>query len=655
MKRELALGLWRRNFVAALLVLLPLKLALVANNVFGTEGFGSGLNLTLKTFLIIGYDVLGAGLLALLAVALTTPWIALGKTGRSALVPSLLLQVVHGLTAAVSFFTTIYIGGPLNKEAIELGLMGAAEDVPGAGGAVWSSISHYLGPGQIGTLIAGAAVPVLVLVFYPRVARRIKRKLALAIAGFLAIELLVTVLLLPWLINGHVLGIRVHTYGLEKSAGFELASSYLKPLFRGAGRGAGSIADEFELDLKSRQQPAAAPKNPFRSAVPAKTNVILVSMESVSGVYVEQDDNPMPFLEGLGDRAGGVYLSNAYTVWPQTMKAFFSLYCSELPYPTYKPITLTNPAIPCYSLTEVLSDHGYKNALITSADLAYDRKLRFFRHRAFDRFVDMRNMPGREGVWGDSWGLDERLAVENILEFAKDNLNRRFFVFYEMFTAHHPYNACQEHEDNPLGDDFEQYVRALGYIDDRLRDLAQGIDELGLADETLLVIFADHGEGFGQHPGSQSHGPKVFQENVLVPLAFYGPQLAKTSGQLELPVSLIDVSPTILGLLGIEIPCTMKGRDLTSSDEQRIVLFGGRPPGGQMGVRDGRWKYIVDEDGPELLFDIDADRGERKNLIGDRPELAAEYRQRIADWTVFSENLIERYAEILGRSSCSPR
>jgi arylsulfatase A-like enzyme len=363
----------------------------------------------------------------------------------------------------------------------------------------------------------------------------------------------------------------------------------------------------------------------------------------------------MPFLRGIGERAGGVYLSDAHTVWPQTMKAFFSTFCSELPYPSYRPITLTNPAIPCQSLTEVLRDEGYYNALITTADLAYDRKLRFFKHRAFDKFLDMRNMPGRERVWGDSWGLDEKIGVENILALAREKRGEPFFVFYEMLTAHHPYNACQEHEDNPLGDDFKQYLRALEYIDDRLLDLVRGLDELGLADETLVVVFSDHGEGFGQHPGSQSHGPKVYQENVHIPLAFHGPQLEGASGEGSFPVSQIDIAPTILGLLGIDIPCTMKGRDLTAVSEQRLVLFGGRPPGAQMGLRDGRWKYIIDEDGPEYLFDMRADRAEKHNLIGEESALAARYRQRIEDWTAYSENLIERYTEIVGESNCEPR
>jgi len=74
-----------------------------------------------------------------------------------------------------------------------------------------------------------------------------------------------------------------------------------------------------------------------------------------------------------------------------------------------------------------------------------------------------------------------------------------------------------------------------------------------------------------------------------------------------------------------------------------------------VGVRDGKWKYITDEDGPEYLFDVLADPQERLNLIGAEKDLARRYERRIEDWTAFSENLIERYTEILGESGCNPR
>lgn len=642
---------WIRNFYAAFAVLLLLKLALVANNILGTEGYAPWYNVVSKLPLLLGNDILGAGLLATAITVLCIPWLRLRtSTGKGAFIFAGILQAAHAVMASISFFATLYVGGPLNKEVIELAFQGSDE----GGGAMWSSISTYLGPLQIGTMIISVIIAVNVFQMYPHMVESLRRRWAVVWTVALSVLFALGVLLLPWLINGHLLGIRIHTYGLERSAGVEMTWSYVKPVFRAIARPDVEIEDEFFLDMSSMvDDDPGSIENPLRDAKPRKTNVIYISLESVGAPYADEDPSRMPFLRGIGKRDGGVYFSDHYGVWPQTMKAFFSLFCSELPYPDYRPITVVNPSIPCISLSEVLHDHGYHTALVTSADLAYDRKRRFFKHREFDTFTDMRDMPGRETAWGDSWGLDERLAVKNILELADRKRDDRFFVFYEMFTAHHPYNACKEHEDNPL-DEFPAYLRALRYIDDRIRDISEGLRALGLEDETLIAIASDHGEGFGQHPGSRGHGAKVYQENIQVPFALIGPQLEGISGEVAFPTSHIDVAPTILGLLGIDSPCTMKGRDLTTTSEPRTVLFGGRSPGAQAGIADGRWKYIREENGMELLFDLRQDAGETTNLVSKKKDLAGRFSTRLDEWEVFSENLIENYSEVRGRSSCQP-
>ncbi len=654
MKRQIT-QLFARHFFVALLILLLFKLGLFVNNTLGTEGYVSGWNLASKALLLLGRDVLGAAVFAVLMVVLCLPFVR-RDIPRATLLVSLFGQGAHALFVAVSFFVNIYLGGPLNKAVLDLAQFDSLSQAAAGQSALWSSIQHYLGPFQITVFVVAVGLAIAAFLRLPWLAERVSRRTAKIVVGCLALEMMVTVFLLPWLINGHLWGIRVHTYGLEKSAGVALVWSYTKPLFTHTWAGNKPSAEGgFRFDHPMITPRAEPVDNPLRRAAPKKTNVILISLESIGNIYIEEDPQRMPFLSGIGQSEGGVYLASHYSVWPQTMKAFFSVFCSELPYPYYQPITTINPAIPCVSLSETLHAHGYNTALITSADLAYDRKKRFFNHRKFNLMLDMRNMPGKETVWGDSWGLDERIAVKNILDFARRNGDHPFFVFYEMITAHHPYNACQEHVDNPLGDDFEQYKRALGYIDDRIRELAEGLAENGQLDNTLIVAFADHGEGFSQHPGSISHGPKVYQEVIHVPAVAFGPQLAEVSGTLTLPTSHIDIAPTILGLLGIEVPCTMKGRNLVISSEQRLVFFAGRPPGGQRGLVDGRWKYILEEDSAEYLFDLDADHLERHNLVAQHPALAEQYRGRLGDWRDYSENLIEHYAEILAHSPCRAR
>jgi len=643
-----------RNGVAAAVVLLAFKLALVIDNIAGTEGFAPGLALAAKSLLFLGNDLIGAGLVAVVATLLAWPLRAVGRA-RLGHGVALFLQAAHGGLVAVSFFTTVYVGGPLNREVLELSSLASDGNAEaGARGALWSSIALYLGPAQLGGVLVGVVLPVAVYLLAPRLVARLGRRVKLVLLAVAGLAAALTALVLPWLVNGHLLGIRVHTYGLERSPGLVLAGSYVKPLLAGLGRDRVAAGAGFVFDFSPVERAGYPTEpSPLRAATARRSNVILVALESVGAVYSDGQGDVMPYVRGARARPGSVYLARHHTVWPQTMKAFFSVFCSELPYPYYQSITAVNPAIPCVSLSEVLHAEGYDTALITSADLAYDRKMRFFRHRAFDHVVDMKSLPGRAGAWGDSWGIEETVAVRHVLDWAAARRGRPFFVFYEMFTAHHPYNACAEHERHPLAER-PAYDRALRYIDDRVRELADGLARLGLAGDTLLVAFGDHGEGFGQHPGGKSHGPKVWDEVVRVPAMLEGPQLAGLTGEVASPTSHLDLAPTILGLLGIPAPCTMKGRNLVAADEPRVVLFGGRPPGAQRGLLDGRWKYVEEEDGPRMLFDTATDAGERIDRIAGREAQAAAYRARLDAWRGFSETLIESYASVLAASPCRP-
>lgn len=639
--------LWLDNALAALWVLLGFKLALAFNQVFGTEAYASFGNILGKVPLVLGHDVLGAALWASVITLLVWPVRRHLNVVRGL---SALLQAVHGLFIAVGFYATLILGGPLTKAVLDLATM--QDRTPGGGeAALGSSIGRYLRP----SVVAVFAVAVLFSAVAPWLAARVRarlprlgRRIFLGVWVALAIT---TVGVLPNITNGQWAGIRVHTYGLERSAVTELAWSYTRPILKSMFRGDEAVPQGFVLDLKTDALDLTG--QPLLAAQPKKTNVILISLESVGAVYLS-DPTVMPFLGSLDARPEGVAFNAHYTTWPQTMKSFFSVLCAELPYPDYKTISMVNPAIPCKSVSEALHDQGWRTALVTSADLGYDRKMRFFKHRAFDHVVDMHSLPGRENYWNNSWGVDEKSAVAHILDLMGETHTEPLFIFYELFTAHHPYDACREHAENPLADDREAYLRALRYIDARMKDLVEGLAALGHAEDTLIVFFADHGEAFGQHPGSVGHGPKVYQEAVRVPVTLLGPQLKNVMGAVEFPTSHIDLAPTILGLVGVTPPCTMKGRDLTRSTEARVVLFGGRPPNGQLGLVDGPWKYILNENGQEELYHLPDDPEERTDLTRDHTEQAAGYRKRLKQWVGFSTDLIEHYATRLAESDCRP-
>jgi len=180
------------------------------------------------------------------------------------------------------------------------------------------------------------------------------------------------------------------------------------------------------------------------------------------------------------------------------------------------------------------------------------------------------------------------------------------------------------------------YQARVGRLDRMIGRLVEGIRELGLADRTLIVITADHGEAFGEH-GSFTHGPKLYDELLRVPLILSG---AVDQTLVDKQVGLIDLAPTLLGKLGVDRPAVFQGR---SFDEEGAGVIsaathaGGRRRRGEaaevfrtLSCRLDGWKYIFDEEGGrEELYDLGSDPGEAMNLIDRRPGLAEPLRRRV--------------------------
>ena len=564
---------WAAAFVPLCMALLLLKLGLFGNHIWGSEGSGVSPLLLVKLPLVLGADILGAALGALLVAVVASLW---GQHRHWADGAGALMTYGLLFLAVVSTFTVVFAGGLLNKSALD-----SMQIILGSGGkstneGFWASVEAYFTTSFLSALVI---IPLVGGITFIWLRPRGKRVLAWLrqrwVWPALLVETMVTVVILPFFMSGEIGGIRVYTVGLEKSPFIELGWSYLRPALRGLTRTDIDLGDEFRLPLEAQHEAAGNP--PLADTRPIRSNVLLIMMESVGEAYLADKEDPMPYLRSFGQRPGTVRFLQHYSTWSLTTKALFSLLCSELPYPNYKPISLVNPAIPARSLPEVLQGEGYRTAYITSQDFAYDRQLRFLKHRHFDLFLDMHNLKGHEDAWYGKWGIDDAVTVRAVLEEAQKP--GPFFILFGMVSGHHPFVASRTQEENPDGTRVTEYLRALRYADDQIRALLEGLQEAGVLQDTLVVIVSDHGEGHGRHEGRNT-----YEEVVKVPAAFFGPQLAGLQLQVERVTSHLDIAPTILGLLGLPIPCTMKGRNLVSDGEPRVAFFGGRPPKFQLGL-----------------------------------------------------------------------
>ena len=166
-------------------------------------------------------------------------------------------------------------------------------------------------------------------------------------------------------------------------------------------------------------------------------------------------------------------------------------------------------------------------------------------------------------------------------------------------------------------------------LDECLGELRRTLQETGLAENTLLVFTADHGDMLGSQGAYKKQRP--YDEAIRVPLLLHWPKgLGGKARQLDAPINSEDLMPTLLGLCGVPIPKTVEGLDYSRyvrggknpGDGATVILcaapFGEwvRRNGGKeyRGVRTTRYTYVRDLNGPWLLYDNQTDPYQTNNL-----------------------------------------
>jgi arylsulfatase A-like enzyme len=168
-------------------------------------------------------------------------------------------------------------------------------------------------------------------------------------------------------------------------------------------------------------------------------------------------------------------------------------------------------------------------------------------------------------------------------------------------------------------------------LDDAVAQLRQTLADLKIADNTILVFTADHGDMLGSQ--NATHKQRPYDESIRIPSLWHFPAvLGSTGKQLTAPINAEDLMPTLLGLCGVAIPKTVEGLDYSAymkggsnpGDDATLITcpspFGQftRDKGGReyRGVRTIRYTYVRDLNGPWLLYDNQTDPYQQHNLVG---------------------------------------
>jgi choline-sulfatase len=184
------------------------------------------------------------------------------------------------------------------------------------------------------------------------------------------------------------------------------------------------------------------------------------------------------------------------------------------------------------------------------------------------------------------------------------------------------------------------YLLEIESVDRRVGLVLDALERSGLAESTVVVFTADHGEGFGEH-GEYLHGVSLHGEMVRVPLIFAGPGV-EPGRRVAAPVSLVDVVPTLVDLLGIdglaEEVGPFAGDSLapvlggSGTVPRRAIYVASPDRTSRDSVIHGRYRLLaaVDGDGAPELYDHVADPGERRNLAEELPEVRDELLRALA-------------------------
>ncbi|MGH9379752.1 MAG: sulfatase [Thermoanaerobaculia bacterium] len=343
-------------------------------------------------------------------------------------------------------------------------------------------------------------------------------------------------------------------------------------------------------------------------------------------------------------RRARVY-ENAYSTAPWTLPAFGSLLTGTWPavhgagraedgrgdQPPFSPL---DPGVP--TVAEILSAAGWSSAAFVNNDFLAPH---FDLGRGFDMW-DFRPA-SRHG-----YRRADRV-VDGALAWLRSHRDERYFLLVHLFDPHLPYGAPEPYLGRWGGAAAQSEVRTtvhelrarlrsgegvsiatlraaydeeVRFTDAQVGRLLRGLGELGLARRTAVLLTADHGEEFQDHGGFE-HGHTMFDELLRVPMLLEVP--GGPAGRIDEPVSLVDVAPTVLDLLGVAAAKPMAGVSLarrppagTRTLIAEDLLYG---PAGRAAVR-WPWK-LVTVGSRARLHRLDYDRDESTNIAAERSKI----------------------------------
>jgi phosphoglycerol transferase MdoB-like AlkP superfamily enzyme len=289
----------------------------------------------------------------------------------------------------------------------------------------------------------------------------------------------------------------------------------------------------------------------------------------------------------------GILFSNFHSTGTLTCRCFqSSLFGVPPAHNTWRMNKYTQ--IPMHGLPQILSQHGYENALIQGGSVAFDQGIEFFQAQGFQTILGNKSINEE----GSSWGIYD----EHLMPFAASWLSTRSeptFLNLYTITNHHPWIAppTWAPPEAAIG---HPYLSTFAYTDHALGLLIDSLREKGLLEKSILFIYGDHGQQLDLGNPYASFNQRLDGENVRVPLLIYAEGRIAQPNQIDTLSSQIDLLPTILDLFSLKDPHHSLGKSLLRKSSSPIY-FSHPFDSDIQGCQDGKWKFLF-SDATEELF-----------------------------------------------------
>jgi arylsulfatase A-like enzyme/Tfp pilus assembly protein PilF len=375
---------------------------------------------------------------------------------------------------------------------------------------------------------------------------------------------------------------------------------------------------------------AAAAADPAARQSSARPNVVLLTLDTLRadrlGAYGYKPA-ATPNLDRLARE--GIRFDDATTQSPLTGPAHTALLTGQIP--TRLGIK-TNAGAPipegAVTLAEALKTAGYRTGGFVGA-FVLDRQYGFA--QGFDAFDAEFRSYRAENKTDVQRSADEVLApaLKWIAAGGSAPGGQPFFAWLHFYDAHTPYAPPPPYRARFAG---RPYDGEIAYVDAAVGRVLAALTASGQLERTIVVAVADHGESLGEH-GEEEHGIFLYEPVIHIPWIVRLPNRERAGAVVAEQVRSIDLLPTLIDLTGGRAPAGIDGESLAA-------VMRGQPrrdppasyadahyPQLNFGwsllrsLRVGEWKYI-DAPKPEL-YDLRADRAERRNALVDRANVAA--------------------------------